>query len=82
MIAGRDAEVAALSERAALVDRWEQEREARQAEMVALGGRLDAIASENRRLGEDRDESGAAVSRHESPSSPGRSGGSRRSSPR
>ena len=50
-----------LSERAALVDRWEQDREARQAEMVALGGRLDAIASENRRLGEDRNEMGSRL---------------------
>jgi GT2 family glycosyltransferase len=55
VIAGRDAEVAALSERAALVDRLEEEREARRAEMVALRGRLDAIASDHRRLGEERD---------------------------
>ena len=55
VIAGRDAEVAALTERAALVDRLEEEREARRAEMVAIRGRLDAIASDNRRLGEERD---------------------------
>ena len=61
VIVSRDAEVAALSQRVALVDRWEQDREARQAEMVALGGRLDAIASDNRRLGEDRDERGSRL---------------------
>jgi GT2 family glycosyltransferase/glycosyltransferase involved in cell wall biosynthesis len=55
VIVRRDAEVAALTERAALVDRLEEEREARRAEMVALRGRLDAIASDNRRLGEERD---------------------------
>ena len=61
VIVSRNAEVAALSERVALVDRWEQDREARQAEMVALGRRLDSIASENRRLGEDRDERGSRL---------------------
>ena len=54
MIVGRDAEVAALAERAALVDRLEEEREAHRAEMVALERPLDAIASDNRRLGEER----------------------------
>ena len=56
VILGRDAEVATLTERAALVDRLEAEGEVRRAEMVALVGRLDAIASENRRLGEERNE--------------------------
>ena len=56
VIVGRDAEVATLTERAALVDRREEEVEVRRAEIVALRGRLDAIASENRRLGEERSE--------------------------
>ena len=51
MILRRDAEVAALTERAALVDRLEEEREVRRAEMVALRGRLDAIASEQSAAG-------------------------------
>ena len=55
VIAGRDAEIATLAERAALVQRLEEDREARQAEMEAIRGRLGALEADNRRLGEERD---------------------------
>ncbi len=56
VIASLSAQVAALTERTALVDRWEEDRQARQAEMFALSAGLAAIASDNRRLAEQRDE--------------------------
>ena len=55
VIAERDAEIAALAERAALVQRLEQDREARQAEIEAIRARLGELEMDNRRLGEERD---------------------------
>ena len=43
VIAGRDAEIAALAERAALVQRLEEDREARQAEIDAIRGHLGEL---------------------------------------
>ena len=55
VIAGRDAEIAALAERAALVERLEEDREARQAEIEAIRASLGELEMDNRRLGEERD---------------------------
>ena len=55
VIAGRDAEIAALAERAALVQRLEEDREARQAEMQSIQARSGELEADNRRLGEERD---------------------------
>jgi O-antigen biosynthesis protein len=55
VIAGRDAEIAALAERAALVQRLEEDREARQAEIEAIRAGLGELKMDNRRLGEERD---------------------------
>ena len=55
LIAGRDAEIAALDERAALAQRLEEDRETRQAEMETIRARLGELEADNRRLGEERD---------------------------
>ena len=62
MIAGRDAEIAALAERAALVQQLEEDREARQAEMQSIQARLGELEADNRRLGEERDRAEALAS--------------------
>ena len=62
VIAGRDAEIAALAERAALVQRLEEDREARQAEMESIRARLGELEADNRRLGEERDRAEALAS--------------------
>ncbi len=56
-IANRETELAASrTERAALERRIEEDREAREAEIAAVQARLDATASDNRRLAEERNQ--------------------------
>ena len=56
VILERDAEVATLTERAARSIGWNRRGKFVGPRWSALRGRLDAIASENRRLGEERNE--------------------------
>ena len=62
MIALRDAEIAALAERAALVQGLEEDRRARQAEMESIQARFGEMEADNRRLAEERDRALALAS--------------------
>jgi O-antigen biosynthesis protein len=61
-IAERDAEIAALAERAALVQRLEEDRVARQSEIETIRSHFRELQAENRRLAQQRDRAHAVSS--------------------